>query len=130
VAGLVYLDASAIVKLIRIEPESTALRRESGEWPELVTSIVGEIEVLRVTRRAGLAATTAERVLGQMTILALDEDVREHAALIADPVLRTLDAIHLATALSIADDLDGFVCYDVRLGSEARRSGLEVIAPA
>ena len=65
-----------------------------------------------------------------MTLIALDEEVRERASGVGDPLLRTLDAIHLATAISIAGELDGFACYDSRLAREAERAGLTVLAPA
>jgi len=129
-AGLVYLDASALVKLVRSEPESRALLESSEEWAELVTSVVGEIELLRVVRRAGLDSSAADELLDQVTLIALDEEVRERASGVGDPLLRTLDAIHLATAISIAGELDGFACYDSRLAREAERAGLTVLAPA
>jgi len=128
--GAIYLDSSALVKLVLREPESDALGAELGRFAAHVTSVIGAIELQRAVRRAGLPPAQAEAVLARVGLVALDESVREQAMLIGDPLLRTLDAIHLATAISIAGELDGFACYDTRLAGEAARAGLTVLAPA
>lgn len=122
-----YFDSSAIVKLSHVEPHSTALIEylESGEV-EASTSVVAEVEVRRALQRAGAAADQA--VTG-FYLLALDTEVREEGARLGAPHLRALDAIHLATALSIADDDLEFITYDDRLAEAARREGLTVVQP-
>jgi predicted nucleic acid-binding protein len=127
--GLLYLDTSALVKLVQREPETEALLAELGHWPALATSVIGEVELRRVVRRAGLSPHQAEGVLAQVNLVAFDDVVRERAPLVGDPLLRTLDAIHLATALSLAGDLGGFACYDARLAAAARGEAVTVVAP-
>ena len=127
--GLLYLDASALVKLVQREPETEALLAELAHWPALATSVIGEIEVRRVARRAELDPRQVQEVLARVNVIALDEPVREQAPLVGDPLLRTLDAIHLATALSVAGDLGGFSTYDTRLAAAATKVGLAVFAP-
>jgi hypothetical protein len=128
-SGLLYLDTSALAKLVLREAETEALRAALATEAPLVTSVVGAIELGRTVRRAGVPLDHAKTVVERVVLLALNEEIREHAVIVGDPVLRALDAIHLATALSIADDLDAFVCYDARLAREASRAGLVVIAP-
>ena len=102
--SLVYLDASALVKLVVVEPESNALIAFLHGWPDRVSS-------------AGLALIDADRgILGM-------------AAAFDPPGLRTLDVIHLATALAVREDLVGLVTYDRRLATAAARVDVEVLAP-
>src|SRR5205814_62312 len=127
---LIYLDASALVKLAVAEPESEALLTAlDGRGPYL-TSVFGEIETVRACRRAGVPAGQIEEVQNGLVLVALDEEVRRLAGAAAPPALRTLDAVHLATALSLGEDLDGFVTYDGRLADAAGAAGLPVLAPA
>jgi predicted nucleic acid-binding protein len=127
----VYLYSSAVVKLIVREPESDALRAHlSGAGP-LVSSVITTVEVPRAVARvapdlgAGVAAA-----LGALAIVGLDAGVAARAGALGPASLRTLDAIHLATALELAGDLTAFVCYDERLAAAARTLGLSVLAPA
>lgn len=121
-----YLDSSALVKLVRPEPETGALRAELQKWPDQTTSVVGEVEVARAAARAG---ASAEAVLAQLWLLELDERVRRMAHGIGSSALRSLDAIHLATALSLSEDLGAFCCYDDRLRADAEAAGLTVLSP-
>jgi len=127
--GLLYLDTSALVKLVQREPETEALLAELGHWPALATSVIGEVELRRVVCLAALAPRQAESVLARVNVVAFDDLVREQAPGAGDPLLRTLEAIHLATALSLAGDLGGFACYDTRLAAEATSAGLMLVAP-
>ena len=130
---LVYLDASAIVKLVRREPESRALLAALRSWPERVTSVVSAVEVPRAVRRAGADARSlrrADRVLDRLGLVELDAPVRARAAALEPAVLRTLDAIHIATALELAPDVETLITYDRRQARSARSAGLAVIAPA
>lgn len=108
------------------EPETKDLRAALVEWPQHVTSVIGEVEVLRAAARGG---GNAEAMLRQLTLVWLDEPVRRLAATVGSPLLRSLDAIHLATALSLGDDLDAFCCYDRRLRADAEAAGLTVLSP-
>ena len=127
---MLYVDTSATAKLLLEEPESVALVEflRSANTP-LVTSRVGIIELRRVGRRSGADPNRADALAATLVVVELDE-VIEHAALSVDPTIRTLDAIHLATALAAADSVTGFVCYDERLAAAAESVGLTVVAPA
>lgn len=123
-----YFDSSAIVKLGQLEPESQALIDYLDErQPSAFTSIVADVEVRRALDRwRALGADTTEHLRGFFQI-DLSRDVRDLAAKIA-PQLRSLDAVHLATAVSIGVDLD-FVTYDDRQAAAARAEGLRVVQP-
>lgn len=123
-----YFDSSAIVKLGQLEPESQALIDYLDErQPSAFTSIVADVEVRRTLdrwRALGAESTVPMRGFFQID---LSRDVRDLAAKIA-PELRSLDAVHLATALSLDVDLD-FVTYDDRQAAAARAAGLRVVQP-
>ena len=124
-----YLDASAIVKLVLDEPDSLSMLRWYHESDRVVTSRVGVVETRRAaSRRDGDPAQLAA-VIGQLGIFELDDDIDRRASAIGPQSLRTLDAIHLATAMSIPG-LDSFVTYDDRLAEAARAVGLPVVRPA
>ena len=129
--ALLYLDSSALVKVMVPEPESRALREALRSWPELVSSVVAEIEVERVGRRLGGGAIRRARsVLARIAHVELDEEVRRRAAALGPAELGTLDAIHLATALTLGDDLGALCAYDTRLLDAAAATGVDVVAPA
>jgi uncharacterized protein len=130
-AKLLYLDSSALVKLVVPEPETKALRELLRSWPERVSSVAARIEVERVARRIGGGAVRRARsVLWRIALVGLDEAVVRVAAALDPPELRTLDAIHLATAISLGGDLGALCVYDVRLGGAAASKTVEVLAPA
>lgn len=117
------------MKLVVREAESAALVEGlAGEGP-YVTSIVGEIETVRACVRAGLPDTQADELRAGLSLVALDDAVRRAAAVVGPPTLRTLDAVHLATALSLGEALDALVTYDDRLAAAASESGLRVLSP-
>jgi uncharacterized protein len=124
-----YLDASAIVKLVAREPETADLVESIRAEPEVVSSAVSWTEVIRAVRRARGRTTRAEEVLEGIPLVPLDEGILRVAGELTPTELRTLDAIQLATALSLGSDLDGLVTYDNRLGKAAAASGLQVFAP-
>jgi hypothetical protein len=130
-AGGVYVDASGLVKLVIREPESDALRRYLADGPPLYVSRIAAVEVGRVAARQEEvdAGAQVDAVLAGVHFIELDEPMARAAALAEPPALRTLDAIHLASALAIADDLRAVVAYDARLADAARRAGLTVVAP-
>jgi predicted nucleic acid-binding protein len=129
--ALVYLDSSAIVKLIVDEPETPALTEFLVEWPNRICSTLSRVEVLRTSHRVGDAVVTrhAREILTGVHLVRADEGILAAAAVLKQPTLRTLDAIHLATALSLGHDLAGMVVYDRHLREAARAAGLKVWAP-
>ena len=126
-----YLDTSALVKLVAPEPESDVLR----QWIEaraeaLVTSDLARTELFRAVRRVlPKSAPLARQVLDTLTVLRLETSVFEEAARLEPPGLRSLDALHLAAALLLEDDLLGVVTYDERLAEATRLLGFSVLAP-
>jgi len=127
--SLVYADSSALIKLVIRERESAVLKR----WltgKRVVSSRIAEVEVSRGARRSGREPRPrVEELLGEIDLIELGDRVVSRAVRLDPPELRSLDAIHLATALSIADDLDGFVTYDRQLGRAASAAGLSVASP-
>ncbi|MBI3973543.1 MAG: type II toxin-antitoxin system VapC family toxin [Chloroflexi bacterium] len=129
---MIYLESSALAKLVLREAESEALRVFLKSWPQRVSSRLSQVEVLRATRRASpnpAEYQRAEQVIDDITQITMAEDIAILAGTLEPPVLRSLDAIHLATALSLGDDLGGFVTYDERLAEAARAAGITVYAP-
>jgi predicted nucleic acid-binding protein len=127
-----YLDTSALVKLVVAEPETPALTAwlRSADR-RLVSSDLARTELLRAVRRSSPAnLVQARAVLGAVDLLALHPALLEQAALLDPATLRTLDALHLASALALGDDLEGVVAYDERLVGAARSVGLTTHAPA
>jgi uncharacterized protein len=130
--GLLYLDSSALVKLVLSEPETGTLLELLSAWPERVSSALSRVEVLRAVRRAGVqneARRRAEEVIARVGLLRIDDAVLNVAARLDPPGLRALDAIHLATAISIGDQLAAMVAYDARLADAAELSRVPVLAP-
>lgn len=127
-----YIDTSAAAKLVISEVESHALRHYLFEQPAApVASDLTRTELLRATRRvAPDHAATARAVLDTFTVLAVPTSLFEQAALLDPPELRTLDAIHLASALSLGDDLEHVITYDRRLAEAAASLGLHTLSPA
>ena len=126
----VYLDSSALVKLIIAEAESTALRRYLRRRPERVSSALARVEVIRAVRlHGGAAVTRARQVLRRLDLLYLDDELLEDAATLDAGILRSLDAIHLAAARTLGDELTAIVTYDERMRAAAERLGVPVDAP-
>lgn len=116
-----------MVKLVVAEAESRALRAFVG-GRALVTSRVAVVEVTKVVARQESGAD-AEPVLCQLTLIDLDPELARVAGATGGPHLRALDAIHVASALRIAPDIEAFVTYDTRQAAAARAVGLRVLAP-
>lgn len=129
-ADIAYLDTSAFIKTVSEEPESAALVRYLESWPRRVSSKLLRVEALRTMRRIGpekLALTREE--LGGVELINVDDAVLERATSIDPFTVRSLDAIHLATAAGLGPDLGVVVTYDERMASGARALGLEVASP-
>jgi predicted nucleic acid-binding protein len=126
-----YLETSAFVKLVADEDFSAQLR----EWIRgldagYVSSDLLRIEALRSSRRRGPGVAKAARdALAGVDLIGLTSDICEVAADLDPAILRSLDAAHVATALSVGDDLDGVVSYDQRLAAACANLGLNVVAP-
>jgi predicted nucleic acid-binding protein len=130
--SLVYLDASALVKLVVSEPETSALTGFLADREGRVTSRISAVEVGRAGRRAGSAiiAERAEGALRSIAFIELSPEIARLAGQLDPPTLRSLDAVHVASAVSLGADAGPFVAYDIRLTEAAVAAGLEVTAPA
>lgn len=126
-----YVDTSTLAKLVVREAESSALRRWLVRHDEpLVSSDVTRTELIRATCRvAPDRVRQARAVLDAVVLARLTPEICETAALLDPTALRSLDAIHLATALSLGDELEGIVAYDTRLIGAASDVGIDTIAP-
>ena len=128
-----YLDSSAIVKLVQRETESEALRRylRAHDGDERVSSDLARVEVVRSVLAGGPDAIAhARRQIARLHLVSLHLDLLERAATLAPgSLLRTLDAIHLATAQLIGADLRAVLTYDTRMMEAADALGLGVASP-
>ncbi len=126
----IYLDASALVKLVAPEAESDAMASFVADHRSQSTSVVGLVEVRRAAaRRPGVTAARLEDVLMRVIGIAFDPEIAAAASTIGPPALRTLDAIHLASAAALGADLEAFVTYDRRLADAARALSMPVASP-
>lgn len=130
---VVYLDTAALVKLVRPEPESDALADWLDARPDsmLVSSALVEVELPRALRRTSPELIRdVPALLARVAVYEIDALVRATAAAYPEPHLRSLDAIHLATAQAVFGGLlTAFVTYDRRLGASAGSLGLPVPDP-
>jgi len=130
---VIYLDSSALVKLLFQEPESEALSRWLSAREDLpkVTSQISVVEVVRVCLRLDTAVEpTARSLLAGLDLVPLSATVVDSATHVGSASLRSLDAVQLATALSVRADLEAVVAYDRRLLEAAELERLPVASPA
>ncbi len=130
---MIYLDTSAFLKTVLEESESAALEAYLDAAPDasLVSSALLSVETRRgVLRHRPARLPRADVLLAHVSQLDVSAAIIEAAGRLPDPLLRTLDAIHLATALLIRDDIESLVTYDARLAEAATAHGLTVSAPA
>lgn len=127
-----YLDSSAFVKVVVEEPETNALRMYlSRNVGRRISSALLHAEALRAVRHLGPEALrTIREGLRLVDLILIDDRILEAAGMLEPRILRTLDAIHLATALMVGDDLEAIVTYDDRMIEAARLLGLPTAAPA
>jgi uncharacterized protein len=127
----VYLDSSAFVKVVVRERGSAALRAFlAGSDARRVSSALLRTEAMRAVRDLGPDALAAVREgIRRVDLIGIDDRILDVAGSLPPGVLRTLDAIHLATALAVGDDLDAIVTYDERMVSAARLVGLPTVTP-
>lgn len=127
----VYLDTSALVKLVVIEKESRALRTFLRHEPEQFSCAIARTELLRAVHRGGSAAIEdARRVLRNVHLIRLGDALLDAAGLLDPVTMRSLDAIHLAAAAVIAPEVTAVVTYDKRMAEAAALFGFTVASPA
>lgn len=125
-----YLDASAFVKLVVDEPGSEALATFLDGTGRVTSSALTRAETVRAVRHKGPDALALVREhLRAIDLVAIDDEILDAAGLLDPSILRTLDAIHVATALSIGDDLDVLVTYDERMLRAAEVAGIPTVSP-
>lgn len=129
---MIYLDSSALLKLLYDEAES----HELADWlaaragTPIVSSELAKVEVIRACGRIDPATLPEATVLlASLDLIPLSGTVIDEAANVGATTLRSLDALHLASALAIQAQLTAFVAYDRRLGDAAATAGLELLAP-
>lgn len=126
----VYLDSSALVKLAVPEPETAALRKELESWDRYVSSALVQTEVVRACARVTVAARrVAERLVATLDLIAIDDEILNAAARLKPLELRTLDAIHVASAQALGSALGVVIAYDERLTEAARAVKLQTTEP-
>jgi uncharacterized protein len=129
---MIYLDSAAVVKLVHAEPESPALRAWLNERAETdwTSSVLVEIESFRaLARYAPEAVTRLHLVLDQIELIDMSPRVRNLAQTVRPVTIRSLDAIHLGTAMTLRANLTSFVTYDKRLLEAATAAGLPTDSP-
>ena len=128
----IYLDSSALLKLIFEEEETPGLVAFLSDWPARVSSTLARIEVMRIAARVEDRAVEreAQRIFRGISLVRVDDGIVAAAAAIKPTGLRSLDAIHLATVQAFGHHLAGMVVYDRRLAAAARDLGIAVWAPA
>jgi uncharacterized protein len=136
-AGILYVDTSALLKLLVREEESIAIERELLLWPSLATSIVTEVELPRAVARAREdrpgsvidGSLILRGIIASAAIVELTDDIVASARDVAPVHVGALDAIHIASALSLDTELAGVATYDNRMKDALIREGVDVIAP-
>ena len=126
-----YIDSSAVLKLAVREPETAALETYVAGCEGLVSSRLAVLECRRAARRVSRIRVlqAVDDVLDAVYLLDLTQAILDAAAIVDPPLLRSLDAIHLATALSLADVQVEVITYDKRFADAARANGLTVVQP-
>jgi uncharacterized protein len=129
---MIYLDSSALLKLLVEERESSALASWLSKRPNTprISSELAKLEVIRGARRLGATVVPAARTLvSQLDLIPISSGLINEAADVGEPNLRSLDAIHLVSALSVSAELTAFIAYDHRLVTAARAARLRVRRP-
>jgi uncharacterized protein len=127
---LIYVDTSALLKLLRSETHSEALAAYLADRDDLVSSTLLAVELRRsALRSVPQSLPRVDILLSRVDMIDMDDVVVESASRLPDPTLRSLDAIHLATALLVRDEVDVLLTYDERLADAARAHRLPTAAP-
>lgn len=128
---MIYLDTSAVLKLILVESGSAAAAAFVGDRTDFVSSALLAVEARRgALRNDPTVLPRVDLFLSRVDMVGISDAVIESASRLPDPTLRSLDAIHLATALLVRDELDVLLSYDERLLAAAEAHGIPVAAPA
>lgn len=128
---LAYVDTSAFVKAPLGEREARAMADAADAWGMRASSAVLRVEATRAAARVGPAAVDAvSAALRRVVLVPVDDEVLDIAVHVGDPAVRSLDAIHLATAVSLGDDLGMLLTYDARMADAARSLGIPVSSPS
>lgn len=136
-AGILYVDTSALLKLLVREAESTAIEAELLQWPNLATSVITEVELPRAVARAREERPEAvidgslilQGVIASAAIIELGDEIVTAARNVEPIYVGALDAIHVASALSLGPELTGVATYDHRMAEALTRAHIKVIAP-
>lgn len=129
-AEAVYLDSSALVKIVIREAESADLLRFLADRPVRVSAALARVELIRATRPHGSdAIARARRILAGLHLIRLDDELLEAAAALDPVILRSLDAIHLAAARALGGTLRELITYDERMAQAAKLIGCVVATP-
>ena len=129
---MIYMDSSALLKLIHPEPETPTLREWLAGQQDVpaVSSVLARIEVTRACRHySETARVEAAGMLAGLDVIPLSDELIDLAGQVGDPSLRSLDAIHLASAMAIRAELGAVCVYDRRLFAAAESSGFTVASP-
>ena len=124
-----YLDTSAFLKLVVSEPESAAMREWMASSAPCWSSQLLRTEAMRAARRVGVDTAMVNQALDVVSLVTPAPSTYFVAGSLEPPELRTLDALHLAAALELGDDLDGLVTYDTRMIHGAQTAGIAVVTP-
>ncbi|MGH8920250.1 MAG: type II toxin-antitoxin system VapC family toxin [Acidimicrobiales bacterium] len=125
-----YLDTSAFLKLVAAEEESGAMRAWLAGHRPCWSSQLLRTEALRAAMRLGIDRETVAQALDSIALILPAGPTFLAAAGLGPPTLRTLDALHLATALELGDDLEGLVTYDARMAEGASAASIPVVSPS
>ena len=126
-----YIDASALVKLFKAEQETEAFRAALSDWPVQVASELIRVEAVCTARRLGGedVLQRANAALERINLIPISQEIIELATNESTPALRAMDAIHLATALTMREDLGAVFVYDTDLHAAALAHQLNPLAP-
>ncbi len=124
-----YLDTSAFLKLVVAETESSAVRAWLADHGPAWSSQLLRTEALRTARRLEIDEEVVESALQAVSLILPVASTFHSAGTLPPPTLRSLDALHLATALELGEDLDGLVTYDERMTQAALAESITVVAP-
>jgi predicted nucleic acid-binding protein len=126
-----YLDTSAFLKLLKVEPESAALKRALISWESFASATLLRTETSRALRYSGHGHLlgAARQLMGTLHLVRMDEPLLDRAGDLPPEGMRSLDAVHLAAALSLGSDLGAVFTYDARLRDAAQAQGLPTEEP-
>lgn len=127
---MLYCDTSALLKMVIREPESDALAAQIPPSTLLASSDLTRAELLRAARRGpSTSVPRARDLLTRLVLLAATPAIFDAAGVLEPLTLRSLDAVHLASALTLGDELEAILTYDQQMAEAAEALGVRVLAP-